>query len=70
MIKNSKVRAQIIKGDKDKEINKVLGSTIETFKVRGNFKLIEMENTGHFANLDNPDLFNRTLETFLSCLNK
>ena len=70
VIKNSKVRAQIIKGDKDKEINKVLGSTIETFKVRGNFKLIEMENIGHFANLDNPDLFNRTLETFLSCLNK
>ena len=51
----------------DKEINKVLGSTIETFKIRGNFKLIEMENAGHFANLDNPDLFNRTLEIFLSC---
>jgi len=70
LIKNSKVRAQIIKGDKDKEINKVLGSTIETFKVRGDFKLIKMENTGHFANLDNPDLFNRTLETFLTGLNK
>ena len=70
VIKNSKVRALIIKGDKDKEINKVLGSTIETFQVRGNFKLIEMENTGHFANLDNPGLFNRTLATFLSGLNK
>ena len=64
VIKNSRLKAQIIRGDKDKEINKVIESTIETFKVRGNFKLIDFENTGHFANLDNPDLFNRTLETF------
>jgi len=66
VIKNSQVKAQIIRGDKDKEINKVLESTIETFKVRGNFNLIDLENTGHFANLDNPDLFNRTLETFFN----
>ncbi|MEN8155025.1 MAG: alpha/beta hydrolase [Acidobacteriota bacterium] len=65
VIKNSHVKAQIISGDKDKEINKVIKSTIETFIVRGNFNLIDLENSGHFANLDNPDLFNRTLETFL-----
>ncbi len=70
VIKNSQVRAQIIRGDKDKEINKVLESTIETFKVRDNFNLIDLENTGHFANLDNPDLFNRTLETFLTGLDE
>ena len=66
VIKNSQVRAQIIRGDKDKEINKVLESTIEAFRQRGNFNLIDLENSGHFANLDNPDLFNRTLETFLT----
>ena len=65
VIKKSQVRAQIIRGDKDKEINKVLESTIETFKTRGKFKLADLENTGHFANLDNPDLFNRTLDQFL-----
>lgn len=70
VIKNSQVRAQIIRGDKDKEINKVLESTIETFKVRDNFNLIDLENTGHFANLDNPDLFNRTLDTFLTGLDE
>jgi len=66
VIKNSKVWALIIRGDKDKEINKVLESTIEAFKERGYFNLIDLENTGHFANLDNPDIFNRTLEIFLT----
>jgi pimeloyl-ACP methyl ester carboxylesterase len=69
VIKHSQIKAQIIKGDKDKEINKVIGSTIETFKQRGDFSLIDLENSGHFANLDNPDLFNRALETFLTGLN-
>ncbi len=68
VIKNSHVRAQIIRSGKDKEINEVLESTIETFKVRGNFNLSFLENEGHFANLDNPDLFNRTLEIFLTGL--
>lgn len=70
VIKNSQVRAQIIRGDKDKEINKVLDSTIDSFKIKDNFKLIDLENTGHFANLDNPDLFNKTLETFLTGLDQ
>ena len=69
VIKHSQIKAQIIQGDKDKEINKVIGSTIETFKQRGDFSLIDLENSGHFANLDNPDLFNRALETFLTGLN-
>ena len=70
VIKHSQIRAQIIQGDKDKEINKVIESTIETFKQRGEFSLIYLENSGHFANLDNPDLFNRTLEAFLIGLNE
>ena len=70
VIRKSQVSAQIIRGDKDKEINKVLESTIATFKLRGNFNLIDLENTGHFANLDNPGLFNRTLESFLTGLDE
>lgn len=65
VIKNSQIKALIIRSDKDKEINKVIESTIKTFKQRGNFSLIDLENSGHFANLDNPDLFNRTLEQFI-----
>ena len=70
VIKNSQVRAQIIRGDKDKEINKVLKSTIEKFNARNNFNLIDIENAGHFANLDNPDLFNEILEAFLNGLDE
>ncbi|MCK4922214.1 MAG: alpha/beta hydrolase [Bacteroidales bacterium] len=70
VIKHSQIKAQIIRGDKDKEINKVIESTIETFEQRGDFSLIDLENSGHFANLDNPDLFNITLETFLNSLNE
>lgn len=69
VIKHSQIKAQIIKGDKDKEINKVIVSTVKTFKQRGDFSLIDLDNSGHFANLDNPDLFNRALETFLTGLN-
>lgn len=65
VIKQSQIKAQIIRGEKDKEIYKVLESTIKTFRQRGDFSLIDLDNVGHFANLDNPDLFNRTLEQFL-----
>lgn len=70
VIKHSQIMAQIIQGDKDKEINKVIESTIRTFKQRGDFNLIVLENSGHFSNLDNPDLFNRTLEQYLIGLKK
>lgn len=70
VIKNSQIKALIIRGDKDKEINRVIGGTIKTFKQRGDFSLIDLENSGHFANLDNPDLFNITLGTFLIGLNE
>ena len=69
VIKHSKTKAQIIQGDKDKEINKVLESTIETFKQRGDFSLVELENAGHFANLDNPLEFNRIVKEFIDSKN-
>lgn len=65
VIRNSQVRSQIIRGDKDKEINKVLGSTIEVFEERGDFRLVELESAGHFANLDQFELFNQKLEEFV-----
>lgn len=70
VIRDSQVTAQIIRGDKDKEINKEIGSTIETFRRRGDFILTDLAGSGHFANLDDPDLFNRALETFLTRLKR
>jgi len=69
VIKKSQVPAMIIRSDKDKEINKEIESTIEVFRSRGKFNLVDLENTGHFANLDNSDLFNTTLGNGLTVLN-
>lgn len=65
VITGSKVPALIIRGDKDTDINMNIPSTIEAFQRRGNFRLAEMKGAGHFANLDRPDEFNRTLLSFI-----
>ncbi|MGD1840047.1 MAG: alpha/beta fold hydrolase [Thermonemataceae bacterium] len=65
-IKTSNLPCMIIKGALDKSINKVLESTIAAFKKRGNFKMIELQGVGHLANLDCPNVFNKTLSEFIT----
>lgn len=65
VIKDVEMTSMIIQGDMDKEINKVIGGTIEVWRQKGNFRLMEMKNTGHFANLDNPEKFNQIIASFL-----
>ena len=65
VIANSHVKAMIMRGSKDKEINKNLNSTLSVFEQRGHFKLVEMPSVGHFSNLDAPSLFNKELLKFL-----
>ena len=67
-IKKNQIPTLIIKGEKDKEINEVLNSTISVFKNKTNFNLIELKKAGHFANLDNPKDFNLILNTFIGSL--
>ncbi len=64
-IRNSDVPAMIMKGEKDDDINAELDSTISAFESRGNFELIELGGVGHFANLDNPEMFNTKLVSFV-----
>lgn len=61
----SSVPAMIIRGAHDKEINRVLESTITAFQKRGSFRLVEFPNAGHFANLDCPEEFNPVVGEFL-----
>ena len=49
-IKKNQIPTLIITGDKDKEINKVLSSTITAYKEKDNFNLVKMKRAGHFAN--------------------
>lgn len=67
-IRDSKTPALIIKGEKDKDINKELKSTLTEFEKRGHFTLYEMNGVGHFANLDNPKLFNQIVKDFIESL--
>ena len=65
IIESSGTPSLIIKGEMDRSINKTLKNTIVAFEKRGDFKLFEMKETGHFANLDNPELFNDVLEEYI-----
>lgn len=65
-IQQSSVRVLLLQGAKDKEINQVLTTTIQTLKQRGNFQIRKDETAGHFLNLDSPDWFNKMLEGFVN----
>lgn len=69
-IPTSHIPCMIIKGEEDKDINKAIKNTITEFENRGDFKLYEMSRVGHFANLDNSDLFNEVLEEYILKINK
>lgn len=56
----------IIRGSKDRDINKVLPSTVAALEKRGDFRLVELADVGHFANLDDPARFNEVLADFLA----
>jgi 3-oxoadipate enol-lactonase len=63
-LKGTDIPVMILKGEKDKEINTVLGTTVEVLEDRGGFILHEVLGAGHFINLDNPRLFNTLLLEF------
>lgn len=52
----------------DKEINKALESTLAALEANPQGRVVPLENTGHFANMEQPEAFNRILETFLAGL--
>ncbi len=55
----------LIRGGKDKEINKNLGPVLEIMEQKPSFELVEMTNAGHFANMEKPSDFNEILGRFL-----
>jgi 3-oxoadipate enol-lactonase len=67
-IKSNQIPTLLIKGEKDKEINNILNSTIAAYIEKENFNLIEMKRVGHFANLDSPNEFNQKLKNFINSL--
>jgi len=68
VIKKSSVPCMIIKGTQDHDINKSIDSTVTEFKKRGHFNLFISPDVGHFANLDDPNVFNHTLGNFIESM--
>ena len=68
IIKTNPIPTLIIKGEKDKEINCFLKSTIAAYKENNDFRLVEMKGVGHFANLDKPNEFNQELLNFIDSI--
>ena len=55
----------LIKGSLDKEINANLDSTLKVLGNKPDFKLAELLEAGHFANMERPVAFNQVVLDFL-----
>lgn len=55
----------LIKGSLDKEINANLSSTLKVLSKKSGFKVVELSEAGHFANMEKPEVFNRAVLDFL-----
>ncbi len=54
----------LIRCEHDRAMNRVLGSTLQVLESSEKGTVVEMQEAGHFANLDDPAQFNRILENW------
>jgi len=66
MIETSQKPLCMIKAQKDKEINRLLTKSIKKWEKRRWFTLYQINQAGHFANLDESLKFNELLSKFLN----
>lgn len=55
----------LIRGELDKEINATLSSTLAAIYRLPRGRVVSLAGAGHFANMEQPQEFNRVLESFL-----
>ena len=56
----------MIRGSEDKAVNMALKTDLEILRTLDNFSLVDMQNAGHCANLDQPDKVRHIILEFLS----
>ena len=61
----SDVPVLLIRGELDKEINATLSSTLAAIDRIPNGRVVSLADAGHFANMEQPEEFNRVLGAFL-----
>ncbi len=65
----AEVPVLLIRCEHDRAMNRVLGSTLQVLEGLEKGTVVEMQDAGHFANLDDPAQFNRILENWYQELN-
>lgn len=65
-IENSNIPYLLIQGEQDTEVNRYLASTYKAIEANDNAQIIKLVDAGHIANMDNPNVFNITLENFIN----
>lgn len=55
----------MIRGELDRAVTSGLGPTLDAMADRSNFRLVELADAGHCANLDQPDAVRRLIEAFV-----
>lgn len=56
----------LIRGDRDKAVNKTLEKPLGAMRRRKNFTLVDLKDAGHCANIDQPARFHEIVMGFLS----
>lgn len=64
-IRGLDTRMMLIKGGLDREINANLDSTLKVLSKKSIFKIVELPDAGHFANMEKPEAFSRIVLDFL-----
>jgi 3-oxoadipate enol-lactonase len=64
-LRNAELPLLLIQGALDTGINAQLDSTLATLEEKPHSSIIPLSEAGHFANMEQPLMFNRILETFL-----
>ncbi len=68
LLTNLTIPYLIIKGRYDNSINKCLKKSQNVFRTNKNIQIVDFDRSGHFANLDEADLFNRTISDFVNSI--
>ena len=64
-LRGSTVPWLLLRGELDRGINRVLGSTLGVVDAREDAQRVDLTAAGHFANLERPAAFDEALEAFL-----
>ena len=64
-LRESRVPWLLLRGELDRDINRVLDATLAVIDAREDAHLVDLDGAGHFANPEQPIAFDTELQRFL-----